>query len=284
MELLQLRYFCDAAQTENFSHTAAKYLVPTSGISQAVKRLEGELGCELFEHRGNRIHLNDSGRRFLAYASEALSLLDRGREELSDTDTPVGELRILCLSNRSALTRVVEIYTRRYPQVSLVLHHGPLAQEDYDLLIADACPVPYDHRQLFVEEEICLALPESHPLASVPSLSLSALRGERFITMTDGGSLHAITVKACEDAGFTPKIAIRTDDPYYIRKYVELGLGIALVPVRSWAGFLGAPLCLRSVGGIRRSTYAYLPKGKHPRAAIRCFLALMAEEKDKDGT
>ena len=54
MELLQLRYFCDAAQTQNFSKTAKKYLVPTSNISQSIKRLEKELGCELFEHRGNK--------------------------------------------------------------------------------------------------------------------------------------------------------------------------------------------------------------------------------------
>ena len=55
MELLQLKYFCDAAETENFSKTAEKYLVPTSNISQSIKRLEKELDTELFEHRANRI-------------------------------------------------------------------------------------------------------------------------------------------------------------------------------------------------------------------------------------
>lgn len=49
MELLQLKYFCDAAETENFSKTAKKYLVPTSNISQSIKRLERELGVELFD-------------------------------------------------------------------------------------------------------------------------------------------------------------------------------------------------------------------------------------------
>ncbi|MBR2431832.1 MAG: LysR family transcriptional regulator, partial [Clostridia bacterium] len=42
MELLQLKYFCDAAETQNFSKTAKKYLVPTSNISQSIKRLEKE--------------------------------------------------------------------------------------------------------------------------------------------------------------------------------------------------------------------------------------------------
>jgi len=62
MELLQLRYFCDAAQTENFSQTAREYQVPTSNISQTIKRLESELGTELFHRRKNHIFLNEQGR------------------------------------------------------------------------------------------------------------------------------------------------------------------------------------------------------------------------------
>ena len=47
MELLQLMYFCDAAETENFSRTAKKYHVPPSDISQSIKRLELELSAEV---------------------------------------------------------------------------------------------------------------------------------------------------------------------------------------------------------------------------------------------
>ena len=43
MELLQLTYFCDAAETENFSRTAQRFTVPPSNISQSIKRLETEL-------------------------------------------------------------------------------------------------------------------------------------------------------------------------------------------------------------------------------------------------
>ena len=76
MELLQLKYFCDAAETENFSKTAEKYLVPTSNISQSIKRLEKELDTELFEHRANRIRLNEDGRQFYSDVSKALILLE----------------------------------------------------------------------------------------------------------------------------------------------------------------------------------------------------------------
>ena len=49
MELLQLQYFCNAAETENFSKTANNYNVPTSNISQCIRRLENELNTTLFD-------------------------------------------------------------------------------------------------------------------------------------------------------------------------------------------------------------------------------------------
>ena len=58
MEILQLKYFCDAAQTQNFSKTAKKFLVPPSNISQTIKRLEKEVETTLFERHANKIKLN----------------------------------------------------------------------------------------------------------------------------------------------------------------------------------------------------------------------------------
>ena len=67
MELLQLLYFCDAAETQNFSGTARKYNVPTTGISQSIKRLEKELGVLLFDRTSNGISLNKRGKDFYVY-------------------------------------------------------------------------------------------------------------------------------------------------------------------------------------------------------------------------
>ena len=55
MDLLQLKYFCDSAESQNFSQTARKYQVPPSGVSQSVKRLENELGTPLFERKNNKV-------------------------------------------------------------------------------------------------------------------------------------------------------------------------------------------------------------------------------------
>ena len=64
MELLQLRYFKEACESENFSAVANKYMVPQPSISKTIKKLENELGVQLFDRNGKKISLNGNGRYF----------------------------------------------------------------------------------------------------------------------------------------------------------------------------------------------------------------------------
>lgn len=279
MELLQLKYFCDAAQTQNFSMTAKKYFVPTSNISQSIKRLETELGCELFEHRKNKILLNDEGKLFYENVSQALALLEGAKENLhKGGDVLQGEIKILCLCSRSVISRAIEQFSRMYPQINFVLHHDLNAQLDFDLLISDISPFAYGKKILLTDEEICIAVNKSHPLAQKAQLSLEELEQERFISMTAGNSMHTITINTCAEAGFVPNIAIQTNDPFYVRKYVELGMGIAFVPTFSWKGIFPEDVRLKSIGNIRRKTYAYLPKNKHVKKSVELFLDILRAE------
>ena len=61
MEILQLRYFYESAKSQNFTVTAKKYMVPVSAVSSSIKRLEKELGCQLFDRDTNRIRLTIMG-------------------------------------------------------------------------------------------------------------------------------------------------------------------------------------------------------------------------------
>ena len=270
MELLQLRYFCDAARTQNLSKTAKKYLVPTSNISQSIKRLEKDLGCELFDHRSNKILLNDDGKRFFAKANQALSLLDGAREELRErSDELSGELRIACCCNRKNVTEAIEIFRRQFPLVNLSISHSMNSNENFDIIISDICPCTHREKILLIDEEIKLAVNRKHPLAERVEFSTDELQNERFITMTEGSSLYRITAKVCADSGFTPNIAIQTDDPFYLRKYIELGLGIAFVPARSWQGLFSDCVILKKLSGVTRKTYAYLPNPANSRYSKR---------------
>ena len=281
MELLQLRYFCDAAVTQNLSKTAKKYHVPTSNISQSIKRLEKELGCELFDHRANKISLNDDGKRFLASADQALSLLDNAKEELGVHSGEIrGELKIACCCNRKNVTEAIEIFRRQVPLVNMSICHSINSDEDFDIIISDICPYAHSEKILLIDEEIRLAISREHPLAQREDFSTDELQNERFITMTESSSLYRITQKVCTDSGFTPNVAIQTDDPFYLRKYIELGLGIAFVPARSWQGLFSEDVILKRLSGVTRKSYAYIPNStnsKHSKPSVDKFIKILKE-------
>jgi len=279
MEFLQLKYFCDAAETENFSKTAKKYFVPTSNISQSIKRLERELGCELFEHKANKITLNSDGKRFYLEVSHALSLLENEKMRLADRDASLcGDIRLICLNNRRTVANAIEKFMRQYPSVNFIIRHNFESESDFDIIVSDACPYEYSQKILLVDEDICIAMNKDHPLVGKDPFSIADLEHERFITMTAGSSLQRITVNACENAGFSPNIAIQTDVPFYVQKYVEMNLGVAFVPTHAWRGQFSDNIVLKKTDNIRRKTYAFLPKGKYTKRSVTTFLKILQNE------
>jgi len=84
MELLQLTYFCSAAETESFAKTAQKYGILAQGVSQSVRRLEKELGVSLFDRYANRIVLNERGKMFYETSKNVLDKLDNAKKLVCD--------------------------------------------------------------------------------------------------------------------------------------------------------------------------------------------------------
>lgn len=279
MELLQLKYFCDSATTENFSKTAKKFGVPPSDVSQSIRRLERELGVQLFVRRANSIMISDSGREFYSRVSKALSLIGEAKAALSD-DASKGKIKLCINTNRRPVMEVVEKYRQHYPDVEIVTNHfvDPLTDE-FDLIIESNEPrlSEYD-KTLFISEDIMLAVRSDNPLASQPVLDVSALMSVPFVTMSEKSSIYHITFEICRKHGFLPKIAMQSDDPFYVRKCVELGLGVAFVPAFSWRGQFSDSIVLKEAWGYRRNTYIYTNTRKHIPACAKEFFKMLTEE------
>ena len=279
MELLQLKYFCDAATTENFSQTAKKFEVPPSDVSQSIRRLERELATPLFIRRANSITISESGREFYQRVSKALSLIDEAKAILSD-DASKGKIKLCINTNRRVVMEVVEKYRRIYPDVEIVTNHfvDPLADE-FDLIIESDDPRLSEYsRSLIVSEDIALAMRIDNPLAENDLIDVHSLVNVPFVTMSDKSSIYHITLAICRDHGFMPRIAMQSDDPFYVRKCVELGLGVAFVPSYSWQGQFSDSVLLKPISGYKRNTYIYTNPQKHIPGCAKAFLKMLKEE------
>lgn len=280
MEILQLTYFCDAAQSENFSQTAKKFQVPPSAISQSVHRLEKELGTSLFYRDANRIRLNPDGRMFYEEIKAALSLIDRAKGRIKDRrDGMCGQIGMFIGANRRAVTLTIERFRKIYPQVNFLLNHSSLNDPmAYDLVIThDVVRCAGMEKRLLRREKMFLAIEKEHPLAKKESLTLADFAGESFISMHTGSSLREVTEAACKDAGFFPKFTVQSDDPTYIRKYVELGMGVSLAPEFSWHGQFSDHVLLRDVGEIYRDTYLFSHDLASQPIYVRRFAKMLLE-------
>lgn len=279
MELLQLKYFCDAAESQNFSATAGKFYVPPSAVSQSIKRLEAELGVQLFIRQANRVKLNRSGEVFYEKVKGALALIEDGKREISDHGVS-GRIKLSIFINRRIVMQTVEKFSKAYPDVDIVTKYSVLPDaEELDLIVTDLdLKSPFLVRESLLTEEILLAMRDDHPLASRTHICAEDIRQEPFVCTNQSSSLYHITDRICGELGFSPRIVICSDDPYYIRKCIELGLGVALIPACSWQGQFSDRIVLKKLGEYCRTTYVYRNARQYIPKCVKHFLSMLHEE------
>lgn len=240
MELLQLRYFQKVAELGNMTHAAKYYGIPQPSMSQTISRLEKELGVKLFDRVGGRLYLNEQGQGFLGYVERLLQDLDQGIAQITgDARTISGPARIKVMENHRFILTCIPRFAEMYPAVNISVSHGYYEDQDapYDLCVSShrAYKRMTSHVPL-IKERVVLAVHEDHPLAKQSAVDISALRGEKLISLPAQSSLYALTHNLCRSKGFEPVIPIICDDPYFIRKYVSENMGVALAPSLSWKG------------------------------------------------
>lgn len=267
MELLQLKYFSHAAKTENFSRTAQNFMVPASGISASIKKLEKEIGVELFDRTANTITLNEYGKILLTAIEKSEELFNKAKTDIFDlSQTPFGEFRLLILSNRQKVTKVISEFLNKYPKISFNIKHqgivSPSSINDYDLIVTDH-NIETEHfsKNFWLREELFLATHKDSRLAKKTYVSSAELSGEKFICMPKGSSLRRCTDSYFERKNLNPDIIIECDDPQYIRNYLKMGLGVTIFPEISWKNQIGDDIALLKIDdGLYRDSYIYINK------------------------
>lgn len=240
MELLQLKYFFESAKSESFARTAEKYMVPSASVSASVKRLEKELGCELFHRASNRIFLNDNGRSLQASLAIAFGEIDQAVDKLTSITTDHRAIKLLVRGMRDVITDYIIEYKARHPHIAFntVFNFEDMNFDNYDIIVdekADRYP-QYEKFDLYTTK-IQLRASSSNPLCG-KSLVLKQLSDQPFISIGENNGMHEIFVSACKKAGFTPNIIIQCNDLLCNRKFVEAGVGIGLGRAYPW----GEPL------------------------------------------
>lgn len=280
MEFLQLIYFCSAAETENFAKTAKIFGVPSTGVSQSVRRLEKELGVSLFDRVSNGIKLNERGRLFYSNAKASLDMLDDAKKKVCEEEVVVGHINLLVVTNRLFVVRVMTEFCKIHQNITFNIDYENKGHtDDYDLIITDN--LRYDESQArysLISDEIVLALPKKHPLAEKEVIETKDLKDEKLICYSYDTGLYSLTRRICKQADFNPNVAARIDDPYCLAKCVESGMGIALIPEFAYKGLFSDNVCIRHFTNVRRGTIIVHKKTKYMSKPTKLFLDMLFEK------
>jgi DNA-binding transcriptional LysR family regulator len=248
MELRHLRYFVAVAVERNFARAADKLGIGQPPLSQQIKSLERELGVELFVRTPQGAALTQAGEAFLVEARRVLDDAARAAQVAQRAARgESGQIRIGFTGSAAfnpLVPTLIQRYTQRFPAVQLTLDEANtpilvqgLAEGRHDAVFfrpgrttlteLDGIAV-----QRLPDEPMKIVLPSAHPLAARRRLPLAALANEPFVLVPGpaGITLNEEIVRACAEAGFSPRLAQPAPQIASVVNLVAAGLGVSIVP------------------------------------------------------
>ncbi len=262
MELLQLKYFCAAAQTESFVSVANQYMVPPSSISHTIAKLEKELGTQLFARNGKRIALNDCGRMFYQHIAMALAKIEDGVVSVNNLHKKT--VSLILREGTSPMIGMIAAFKNKYSDCEVVFPMVNREQKGSFFLRISAKPFAgeenFDSIPFFTER-ILVAVPSTSPIAKKDILSFEDIKTQSVIGFYKAPEQSWLD-SYFKKYGYKPKTIIECSKDSSVAEFVKNGFGIAFCPEISTPSIHtdGIKLCSLEDFNFTRTVYASWPK------------------------
>ena len=241
VQIQQLTYFVAVALNRHFTRAADETGVSQPTLSKQIRVLENTLGAPLFERRRGAVELTTAGEALLPHAQRILIEVEAAERSVREVaGLRRGRVRLGATPSMcdGLLPDALTAFHDQHPDIELEVHEGGsrvLTREltegrlDVALLIA---PLHIQDTDIEVtpvmRERLVLA---SHRDADVPDhLTIADLQGMPLVMFREGYDLRDVTWRACTQAGFLPTLAIEGGEMGGVLRFVEAGLGHAVVP------------------------------------------------------
>jgi len=283
-----MRYVLAVAEEHSFSRAAERLHLAQPSLSQQIAKLEREWGVPLFHRLPQHVELTDAGARFVQVARQLLDQLDgleRGMRAYASGESGRLVVGSLPITGAYVLPGVIPHFTQAYPGVELqlvedtssnleqLLSRGKIDISLLTMPIAD----PSLTVEPFMREEIFLALPPRHPLATDGEVELSELRDEPFILLKEGQGFRQISLNLCQLAGFYPKIVFESSNIQTVQALVASGMGLSFAPemISKAGGAVQRPAYVRLNTRPERTLVVAYRKDRHLSKPARAFIEML---------
>lgn len=255
MNMYQLKCYITVCRYMSFTKAANQLLITQQGISKIISRMEEELDVPLFVRQNMKLELTDYGKLFLNSALGILREYNSVTEQLAQMrEQNVASLNIY-LPTGMMHVFPIDAFSRfrdSYPEINLNLQQVSDIECENALVSGKAdvafCAMPVDTNVFTVHatksQPVYFLVSRKNPLSRCKTINVSQLRDEQFITIDADNKCGDGFVSRCEQAGFTPKVYMRTADThligelcrenagisFYIGEPVDIPEGVAVIP------------------------------------------------------
>ena len=290
MDISALKTFLAVAQERSFSRAAAKVHRTQPAVSQAIRRLEADLGEQLFDRSSKSGTLTDAGKVLQNYGQRLVRMAE-------ETESAMRELRdlrrgrVLIGANEAAvhtLLPLVAMFRERYENVAIDVRrvHArqiPVEVQQGSLDFGALTFHPTETGLLEVPigtDELVLLVPPTHALAGRRQVTMEELAVEPVIAHNDPSPARERVLRLFEQRHISLKMVIALPSLDGIKRAVELKLGVALLPRRcAITEIANGRLTALPVTGIsRRRQVTLVCRRAHRSHASDAFLAVAQEK------
>lgn len=241
MRIEQLEYVAAVTEHGSLRRASEALHISQPALSEAVTKLERELGLTLIDRRRSGSRISRQGLDLLQHMSEVLESVDRLRQAAGDQAVRVRELRIGTVNTASSTLLVpalldlralhdtggVEVINAQQTEI-----HQGLAEDTLDLglvnvLPGDDVPIGLVAGELIHGQPVA-CLRTDHPLAAGDHVTVAQLREQPFVSMRPGYVMHRFAHRLF--AGTMPPTTYATDGAEMGKAMVAEGLGISILP------------------------------------------------------
>jgi DNA-binding transcriptional LysR family regulator len=295
MDLAALKTFLAVAQERSFSRAAAKVHRTQPAVSQAIRRLEVDLGEQLFDRSSKTGTLTDAGKMLQNYGQRLVRLAE-------ETESAMRELRdlrrgrVLIGANEAAIHTLLPLIARfraRYPDIAIDVRRVParqiaveVQQGSLDFGALTFHPAETGLIEVPVgSDELVLLVHPAHPLAARRQVTMDQLATEPVVAHNDPSPARERVLRLFEQRRIALKMVIALPSLDGIKRAVELKLGVALLPRQcATTEIASGRLVAIPVAGIsRRRQVSLVCRRAHRSHASDAFLTAAQEKSGTPG-
>ncbi|MEK5232193.1 LysR family transcriptional regulator [Lysinibacillus sp. FSL K6-0232] len=285
MDIKQLHYFMAVSEQLNFSKAAEKLHISQPSLSNAIKKLEQEIGSPLLERNTRNLQLTEAGALLFERAKVIIENMEVLKIEMDEVIVHgAGELTIGVMESiKHWLPKVIAHYKKEYPEMMIHLvdilgskrvKKSLKSYQTHVIITNQLMDDPELEVKLLYRERLVAVLPLTHPLATKEEITISDISAEPFIISTEGFQTREDILQAFAQAGETINMQFEIERFETAVSLVRENLGVTILPENYLEGPTAKTIVKKEMKetNLSRDVYLVYLKNRHLPVAIRQLL------------